>query len=178
MASYCAVCANALAASFWRMAILRRALVGGQLIEQRAVIARIHDHGHRGVILRGGAHHGRTADIDIVHRVVVAAIGARHGGGEGIEIDGQQIDGFDVVLAHHRFVDAAPSQEAAVNLRMQGLDAAAHDFGKAGVLGHFLDGNTVAHQELGGAAGRQQLDAAFLQLARELDDAGFIGDTE
>ncbi len=157
---------------------IRGALIGGQFIEQCAIIARIHDDGDGGVILRGGAHHGRAADIDIVDRVLVAAVGARHRGGERIEIDGQQIDGLDVVRAHHRFIEAAPSQQAAVNLRMQGLDAAAHDFREAGVLGHFLDRDAVAHQELGGAAGRQQLDAAFPQLARELDDAGLIGDAE
>ena len=96
----------------------------------------------------------------------------------GIEIDGQQVDGFDAVRAHHRLVDAPPAQEAAVNFRMQRLDAAAHDFREAGVLGHFLDGNAVTHQEIGGAAGRQQLDAALPQLARELDDAGLVGDAE
>ena len=65
-----------------------------------------------------------------------------------------------------------------MNLRVQRLDSAAHDFGKAGVFGHFLHRNTVTYQELGGAAGRQQLDASFLQLARELDDTGFVGDAE
>ena len=77
-----------------------------------------------------------------------------------------------------RFVDAAPAQQAAVNFRMQGFDAAVHDFRKAGVLGHFLDGDAVTHQELRGAAGGQQLDAALPQFACELNDAGFIGDAE
>jgi len=65
-----------------------------------------------------------------------------------------------------------------VNFRVQGLDAAAHDFRKAGVLSHFLHADAVIHQELGGAASGQNLDAAFLQFACELDDAGLIGDAE
>ncbi len=99
------------------------------------------------MIFRRGAHHGRAADIDIVDRIVVGAVGAAHGGGERIEIDRQQIDGLDGVLAHHRLIEAAPAQQAAVNLRMQGLDAAAHDFRKAGVLGDFLDRDAVAGQQ-------------------------------
>ena len=154
------------------------ALIGGQFVEQRAVVARIHHHGHRGVILGGGAHHGRSADIDIVDRVAVAAPRARDRGGKRVEVDGQQVDGFDAVRAHHGFVDAAPAQQAAVNFRMQGLEAAAHDFRETGVLGHFLDGNAVTHQEMCRAAGRQQLDPALPQFACELDDAGFIGDAE
>ena len=130
------------------------------------------------MILGGGAHHGRTADIDIVHCVVVAAVGARHRGGEGIEIDGQQIDGLDVVRAHHLFIEAAASQQAAMDLRMQGLDAAAHDFRETGVRGDLLDRDAVTCQEVGGAPGRQQLDAPLAQLACELDDAGLVGDAE
>ena len=82
MASYCAVWANALAASFWRMTILVAPCIGGQFVEQRAVVARIDDHGHRCMILRGRAHHGRAADVDIVDGVLVGAPGPRNRGGE------------------------------------------------------------------------------------------------
>ena len=112
MASYCAVCAKALAASLLAHRVVGRALIGRQFIEQCAVVARIDDHGHRGMILGRGTHHGRTADVDVVHRVIVGAIGPRHGGGEGIEIDGEQIDRLDAVLAHHRLIDAPPAQAA------------------------------------------------------------------
>ena len=121
-------------------------LIGGQFVEQTAIVARIDHHGDRGVILRGGAYHGRAADIDVLDRILVAAVGPRHGRGERIEIDRQQIDRLDAVLAHHLFVQAAASQEPAVNFRMQSLDPASHDLRKAGVLGDFLDGNAVTHQ--------------------------------
>src|SRR5580693_3538457 len=65
-----------------------------------------------------------------------------------------------------------------MNLRMQSLDATAHDFRKSSVLGHFLDGNAVFEQEFGGSAGRQELDAAFLQFPREFNNSRLIGDAE
>jgi hypothetical protein len=125
-----------------------------------------------------GAHHRRTADIDIVDRLLIGAVGPADRGGKGIQIDRQQVDGFDVVLAHHRLIESAPAQQAAVNLRMKCFHAAAHDFREAGVLGDFFDRNAVARQQFGGAAGRQQLDAALFQFAREFNDAGLIGNTE
>ena len=155
-----------------------RALIGRQLVEQAAVIAGIDHHRDRGVILRRRAHHGRAADIDVLDRIVVAAVGPRHGRGKRVEIDREQIDRLDAVLAHDVLIDAAAPQQAAVNLRVQGFHPAAHDLGKAGVFGDFLDRNAVAHQQFGGAAGGQQLDAALLQFARKLDDPSFIGNAE
>ena len=158
--------------------VVGRALIGRQFVEQRAVVARIDHDRDRGMVLGGGAHHGRSADVDVIDRIIVSGAGACHRGGERIEIDGQQIDGLYRVLAHDGFVDAAPSQKAAVNLRMQRLDPAAHDLRKAGVLGHFFDDDAVIRQQLGGAAGRQQLDAAFAQFAGEFNDAGLVGNAE
>ena len=61
-----------------------RALVGGQLIEQAAIVARIHDHRDRCVILGRRAHHRRSADVDILDGILVAAIGPRDGRREWI----------------------------------------------------------------------------------------------
>jgi hypothetical protein len=46
------------------------------------------------------------------------------------------------------------------------------------VLCDFFDRDAVANEQLGSAARGEQLDSAFLQFARELDDSGFIGNTE
>ena len=48
-----------------------RALRGRQIVEQRAVIAGIDDHGDVGVVLGRRPHHGRTADVDVLDGVVV-----------------------------------------------------------------------------------------------------------
>ena len=149
-----------------------------EFIEDAAVILRVHDHRDRRMILRGGAHHGRAADVDVVHGLVVGAVGARHGFGKGVEIDREQVDGLDAVFAHHVFVDAAAAEEPAVNLGVQGLHAASHDLGKPGMVGDFLHSDSVVNQQLRRAARGQQLDASFLQFARELHDPGFVGDAE
>ena len=128
--------------------------------------------------LGGSAHHGGPADVDVLDRVLIAAIGAGHRGCEWVEIHGEQIDGLDAVLAHDVLIHAAAPQQTAVDLRVQRLDPAAHDFREAGVLGHLFQRNAMAYQELGGAARGQQFDAALLQFARELDDSGLVGNTE
>ena len=51
---------------------------------------------------------------------------------ERIEVHHHQVDGLDAVLGHHRVVGAAPAEQAAVDLRVQRLDAAVHDLGEAG----------------------------------------------
>ena len=178
MASYCAVCANALAASLLAHDGFGRSLIGRQFVEQAAIIARIDHDGDRGMILCGGAHHRRAADIDVLHRIFVAAVGPRHGRRKRIEIDREQIDRLDAMLAHHGFIQPRRPKQPAVDLRMQSFHPAAHDLGKARVFGDFFDGDAVAHQQLGGAAGGQELDAAFFQFARELDDPSFIGNAE
>ena len=69
----------------------------------------------------------------------------------------------------------AAREQAAVDLRVQRLDAAVEHLGKAGVLGDLGDREAGVGEQLGRAAGRQQLDAERRQLARELDDAGLVG---
>ena len=102
----------------------------------------------------------------------------RHGGRKRIKIDDEEIDGLDAVLTHHVLIETSASEQAAVNLRMKSFHPPAHDLGEACMLGDFFDRDAVLHQELRGAAGREQLDAALLQCARELDNSSFIGNAE
>ena len=83
------------------------------------------------MVLGGGADHGRAADVDVLDAVVEGGAAATVCF-ERIEIDDQEIDGGDLVLLRLRHVlgVAAHSEQAAVNLGMQGLDAAVDDFGK------------------------------------------------
>ena len=81
---------------------------------------------------------------------------------EGIEVHHQKIDRDDVVQRHDAFVDAASSEQPAVDARVQSFDAAVHDFGKAGVLRHLGDGDALFNEQTGSAAGREQVDAATL----------------
>jgi hypothetical protein len=94
-----------------------------------------------------------------------------------VEVDHQQIDGGYAVGRQCRHVlgHIAPGQQAAVDLGMQGLDAAVQHFGKAGVVGDFSHRQAGVGQQLGRAAGGQQLDAQGVQRLREFEDAGFVG---
>ena len=130
------------------------------------------------MVLGRSPDHRRASDVDILDCLLVGAVGPGHGRGKWVEIHCEQIDGLDAVLAHDLFIHSAAPEKSAVDLRMKGFDAASHDFGKAGVLGDFLDGNTVTNQEVGRTSGGEQLDAALLQLARELDDPGLVGDAQ
>src|SRR5262249_47601779 len=93
------------------------------------------------VVLRRGAQHCRAADIDVLDRVVETAVGVGDGRLERIQVDGQQVDGRDAGLLQRRGVRGivAAGEQAAVGLRVQGLDAAVEHFREAGVLGNFGD---------------------------------------
>jgi hypothetical protein len=51
-------------------------------------------------------------------------------------------------------------------------------FGEAGVVGDIGHRQAGITQQLGGAAGGQQLDAEGGQLAGKFDDAGLVGDAD
>ena len=72
---------------------------------------------------------------------------------EGVKIHHHHIDGLDAVLGHHGIIGAAPSQQAAMDARVQGLDAPVHDFRKAGVAGHFRDRDAGALEQACRTAG-------------------------
>ena len=113
------------------------AACGPQLGQQRRIVGRVNQHRDGLMVLGRTAQHGRTSDVDVLDGFVIAAVSARDSAGKRIEVDHQQVDGCYAVFGHHGFVDAAPTQQAAVYARMQRLDASAHDLGKAGVFGHF-----------------------------------------
>ena len=58
------------------------------------------------------------------------------------------------------------------------MTRAIQHFGELRDLGHFGHGQALVGQQLGGAAGGQQLDAQRVQRLREFDDAGLVGDGE
>ena len=62
------------------------------------VVGRIDQHRHVGMVLGRGAQHRRPADVDVLDRFVIGAVGPRDRRGERIEIDDQQVDRLDAVL--------------------------------------------------------------------------------
>jgi hypothetical protein len=62
------------------------------------------------MVLRGGADHRGTADVDVLDGVIDRRVLARDGLLERVQVDGEQVDRLDAVFAHGHFVGAAASQ--------------------------------------------------------------------
>src|SRR5690606_15861055 len=106
-------------------------------LEDAGVIAGVDHDGDVLVVLGGGANHGRAADIDVLDGVRQGAARPGHSGGERVEVDRHQVDRVDAVFGHHRAVLVTATEDATVDLRVQGLHPAVHHFREAGVVGHF-----------------------------------------
>jgi hypothetical protein len=130
------------------------------------------------VVLRRGAQQRGAADVDVLDRGRQVAVGPRDGLAERVEVDHHQVDRRDAVLGHDRVVGAAPAEDAAVHLRVQRLDAAAHHLGEAGVVGDLDHREARLGEQARGAAGGEQFDTARGQRLGEVDDAGLVGDAE
>ena len=96
---------------------------------------------------------------------------------ELIEVHADEVDHADSVLSGlgHVLLRIAAGKQAAMDLGMQRLDAALHHLGEAGVLLDRDHGDTRLDQDLGGAAGGDDLNTElFRQRMRELNHTGFV----
>ena len=126
------------------------------------------------MVLGRRAQQGGAADIDILHGVFQIAFWARNRLFEGIEVDRHQVYGGYAVFLHgaHVAVEVAPSQESAVDLGMQGLDAAVKHFRETGVVRYLLHRYTGGTQQFRSTAGGQNIDT---QLPSPVPRAGAPG---
>jgi hypothetical protein len=147
--------------------LVRQAAAGLQLVQHWRIVLGVGDDADAAllvaVILGRRAHHGRAADVDVLDGVIQRAARLGHRLAEGIEVHHHQVDRRDAVLRHHRQVlgQVAPTKDAAMHLGVQGLDAAVEHLGEAGVVGNIGDLQAGIAQQLGGAAGGQQLDPSW-----------------
>jgi hypothetical protein len=129
-------------------------------------------------VFRRGAQHRRTADVDVFDRLLERAVRLCHRALERIQVQHQQIDRRDAQFGHHRVVGTAATEQAAVDLRMQGLDAAVHDFREAGHVAHVAHHDTGVAQRFGAAAGGKQFNAGGDEPLAQLDQAGLVRHAE
>ena len=155
----------------------RQALgVGAELVEQNGIVHRVYDDANVFIVLCGCAHHRRTADVDVLDGVIEGARGIGHGLAKWIEIDDHQIDGRYVVRGQrcHMLDRIATRKNAAVNLRMQCLDATVQHLGKPGVGTDVGDRQSRLLQGLGRAARREQFDTHCAEGGCEFHEAGLV----
>ena len=106
--------------------------------------------------------------------------GFGHRGLERIEVHHQQVDGRDAVFLQRRHVrrKVAPREQAAVDLRVQGLHPAVEHLREAGVRRHLGDADAFLFEELRGAAGGEDLHAERGEGAREFQHARLVRDAD
>jgi hypothetical protein len=131
------------------------------------------------VVLGRRAQHGRAADVDVLDRVFQRALILGHGLLEGVQVDHHHVDLRDAVLFQlgHVLREIAARQDAAVHFRVQGLDAAVEHFRETGVVGDFGHRHAIVLQQLGGAAGGQDVHAERGQ-ARAKSSTPVLSETE
>ncbi len=146
---------------------------------KNAVIVGAVDHdGHVFVVFGRAAHHGRSANIDVFDGFGQAAVWPGYRGGEGVEVDRDQVNRGNAVSGHDAVILATPAEDTAMDFRVQGLDPAIHHFRKAGVIRHFNGRNTVFTQQPERASGGENFHAETAQGPGKLKNTGFVGNAD
>ena len=129
-----------------------------------------------GMVLGGAADHCRAADVNILDGGGVIATG-RDRRLERVEVHDEQVDRLDIMRQHRRFVFRvfADRKQTAVDLGMQGFQAAIHHLGKAGEIGDLGDGEPGLAQRAVRSAGRDQRHAMRRQSLGERDKTRLVG---
>ena len=135
---------------------------------------------HVAEILAGGAQQRRPADVDLLDQLVERRLGVLRRLGERIEVDDDEIDQLDPLRPDRLEIvgTVAAREDAAVDLRVQRLDPAVHHLGKAGDVRDVGDRQPGLGDGLRRSAGRDELDAAGGEPAREVDQPGLVRNTQ
>jgi hypothetical protein len=71
-----------------------------ELVQHAPVVGRIGDDADKTVVFRGGTHHRRSADVDLLDRFLARHAGLGDRRLERVEVDHHEIDRGDAVLLH------------------------------------------------------------------------------
>ena len=149
--------------------------------QDSVVVGRIGDDGNARSVLGGRAQHGGTADVDVLDGVRKGDLGVGDGLLELVQVDDDQVDQLNAVLSRllHVLLGIAAGQQRAVNLGVQGLNAAVHHLGIARELLDGGYGNARILDSTSRTARRDDLDAKVIdQRPCEIDDARLIGNRD
>jgi len=146
--------------------------------DQGRIVVRTAQHGDALVVLGRRAQQRRPANIDVLDRIVERAARLCDGLGKRIQIDHHQIDQRQIMRPGGAVIDAGTRQNAAVNARVERLDASAHDLRKPGMRRDLDHRNTLFDQCPESASGRQDLDPGLGQGAAQLEQTALVGNAE
>ena len=148
------------------------------LIEEFCIERRIAQRQYMTMILRRGAQHRWTADVDLLDRFFDRHAFFRDRRFEWVQIHDDEIDRRNRQTLDVRDVIGviAIMQNRAEHFRRERLYASAENFGSARPFRDRRDRHAGVAQMLGRAACRENLYASRAEGACEVDDAGFVGD--
>jgi len=117
------------------------------------------------------AQHGRPTDVGLLDHRLARVTLASDLFLQRIEIHAAQVDPARVDLGEFSvMLGLVEREQPTVYLRHERDHAVIEDRGQSRKLGHVGHGNTRIQQHLGGAAGREQVEAERDELASKLDD--------
>src|SRR4030088_1858232 len=145
-------------------------------LEHRVVVSRIDHYRDRLVILRGAPDHRRPPDVDLLDRFLIGPIRFGDGLFERIKIYRHQIDWLETTFARLRFVFriAAFIEQTTVDTRVQSFHATFENLRKRRETRNLTHRHAFLAQQLGRAAGGNNIDTLAFERARELRDTSLI----
>src|SRR5581483_7879765 len=151
-----------------------------QLGEHLLVLLPARDGGDVREVLRRGAEHGGTADVDHLDDLGLAHARPAGDGGERVEADADEVDRLDLVLGEGRRVlgQVAAREDPCVDARVERLDAAAEHLRRRR---HGLDGRDRQlpfGQVRRRPARRDELPAELVEAAGERLDPRLVVDAQ
>jgi hypothetical protein len=137
------------------------------------------NHGNGPEVLRGGPEHGGPPYVYLLYGLLLRGA-ARDRLLEGIEVYADQVDGAYAVLDELGDVAGVLEvrEDAAVDLRVEGLDPPAQDLRLARHLRDRDDGNAVLFERPRRPSGRDDLEPQSVQPAREGSDTPLVRDRD
>ena len=107
--------------------------------EHTVVICCIDHDGYGSVVLRRRTEHRGTTDVDVLNGQLKGDVGFGHSCLKWVEVHHHEINHLDLVLGSgtHVILFVAAREKTAMDLWVEGLDAAFHHFREARIVTHF-----------------------------------------
>ena len=159
--------------------LVRSLPVSLELFQDGIVVGGVAHDGHVLPVLGGAAHHGRTADVDVLDGLGQGDTLLGDGLLEGIEVHADELDGLDAVLLQglHVCGNVAAGQDAAVYLRVKGLDTSVADFRETGYFADADGLHTLGFQQFLGTARGDDFPAKVYKALHEGHKTVFVAYT-